>query len=116
MICPRCGAEYPDRAGSCFVCDLPLAEARDWKPLVRITDIGSLAVIKSLLAAAEIPYFVQGETAFSMLPMPGGVPPFSKRAMATVLHVPSENLEEAKALLEAPTEVSPELDEEDELG
>ena len=61
--------------------------------LVQVTEVELLPVIKSVLEAAGIPYFVQGEEASALFPLEGSLP------MAAVVHVPSDRLEEARDLL-----------------
>jgi hypothetical protein len=75
LYCPKCLAEYVPGYTRCFDCDLPLVEelpsppkrARRSKlpdPFVTVLatgDQGLMAIAKSLLQSAEIPFMVQGE-------------------------------------------------------
>jgi hypothetical protein len=56
-------------------------------PILKTTDQGLLAVIESVLNSAEIPYFIRGAEASSLMPV-----------NATVV-VPGQFAEAAKALL-----------------
>ena len=70
MFCPKCGAEYVAGFTRCSDCDLPLVEAKPSPPppdhlelvTVFVTgDSGLIAIAKSLLQSADIPFLVQGE-------------------------------------------------------
>lgn len=65
-----------------------------------------LPVVRSVLQAAEVPFVVQGEEAFGLLPVAGIGGPFAEHGLAVRFLVPAERAEEARALLEAiePTE------------
>lgn len=69
MICPQCGAEYPQGARRCPECDAELPgvaaqNAAEWVDdvvVLETTDEGQLMVARSLLEAEGIPCFAQGE-------------------------------------------------------
>ena len=72
MYCPKCGAEYVAGFSRCSDCDLPLVEAEPHRPLAPhehrelVTvfasgDSGLMAIAKSLLRSADVPFLVQGE-------------------------------------------------------
>lgn len=85
----------------------------DRVPVFKTADISLLMVVKSLLDAAEIDYFVQGEEALGLFPVGPLGGSLVGKAIAAVVMVPPDRLEEAKALLEevAPTdEPDPESD------
>lgn len=67
-------------------------------PAVSTSDLTELAVLKSLLESAGIPFSVQGEEGLRLLPFGGGF--FAPNAYAAVLHVRSEDLEAVRKLLE----------------
>jgi hypothetical protein len=62
-------------------------------PILKTTDQGLLAVIETVLNGAEIPYFIRGAEAASLMPV-----------NATVV-VPAQFAEAAKALLKETQEV-----------
>lgn len=76
----------------------------DLVPVFKTADISLLMVVKSLLDSAEIDYFVQGEEALGLFPVGPMGGSLVGKAIAAVVLVPPDRLEEAKALLE---EVSP---------
>jgi len=72
VYCPKCGAEYVAGFSRCSDCDLPLVEAEPHRPLAPhehrelVTvfasgDSGLMAIAKSLLRSADVPFLVQGE-------------------------------------------------------
>jgi len=73
MICPQCGTEYREGFDMCTDCHVPLIPKMDWGPedkkggktkLVCIFSTGSqaqIAVAKSLLDGADIPFMVKNE-------------------------------------------------------
>jgi predicted ATP-dependent serine protease len=72
MICPQCGAKYPQGITRCPECDVELVDetveaARDiteWMDdvvVLETTDEGHLLVARSLLEAEGIPSFAHGE-------------------------------------------------------
>ncbi len=63
------------------------------------TDPALLPVLKSVLEAAEIPYLLEGEGAFALLPLSGGFVNERHQALGVEIHVPKERAEEARALL-----------------
>ena len=72
MICPKCGAKYPQGATRCPECDVELVDQTARAPrdtvqwvddavVLETTDEGQLMVARSLLEAEGIPCFAQGE-------------------------------------------------------
>ena len=64
------------------------------------TDVNLLPVVKSVLEAAGIPYLLEGEGAFGMLPLSGGFVNERHQALGVEIHVPKDRAEEARALLQ----------------
>lgn len=103
MICPTCGDEFRDGFDRCPDCDIDLVEPQpgarsepdhpESAELLLTSDMGFLAVAKSVLADASIPYSVQGEESMVLYGSPSGMP--------TRLFVPADRLGEASALLES---------------
>ncbi len=63
-------------------------------------DLSLLAVIKSILDGGEIQYIVQGETSLGMLPLKEPTICVSRPPFCSVVHVPGDQVDEARALLE----------------
>jgi predicted ATP-dependent serine protease len=72
MICPQCGAKYPQEATRCPECGVELVDQAARAPqdmaewvddvvVLETTDEGQLMVARSLLEAEGIPCFAQGE-------------------------------------------------------
>lgn len=107
MICPQCRAEYKEGIERCPDCDLPLVdklppEVHDENPFESVLDnidVSALPVIHSLLDGAGIPYIVQGEEAFGLLPIGGASGWFGEHGIAVHILVPQARAEEARALL-----------------
>lgn len=104
-VCPFCGT--PLEAGAPD--DAPRGEddgagaigADDMVEVLATADLTEVAVVRSVLDAAGIPYRVAGEESFS--PFPGIVAAgsmFSPRLRGAVFVVPRELADEARALLE----------------
>lgn len=110
MYCPECGAEYRDEISECADCGVPLSATPPEEPshagepmvgIFRSADAALLPVLKSVLAAAEIPYTVQGEESSGLFPFGSGDMVPDGRRFGAVLRVPESRAEEAKALLES---------------
>ncbi len=69
-----------------------------WVELLQTHDMAELGLAKSVLASADIPFVVEGESSLGLFPLttPGF---FGKRGLGAVLRVPREDEEEARALL-----------------
>lgn len=99
MFCPKCGAEYREGVAECSDCRVPLTAAppeRDFREIELVTVFTSgnpalLALAKSLLEGAEIPYLAKGEDFQDVLTVPLTEP--------VRIQVDSERAEEAAALL-----------------
>ena len=105
MVCPQCGAEYREGFRECFDCkvalvkELPPEPIRVSSDLVTVVATGNpalVAVAKSLLADAGIPYHAKGER----LPIPS--------VGYVELQVDREREEEARNLLSELDEDLPE--------
>ncbi len=66
---------------------------------LRTWDLVQLAVVKSLLESADVPFTVQGEDSLHLLPIGGGF--FNPGAHAAVLLVRREDVDEVRKLLES---------------
>ncbi len=75
--------------------------------LLQTHDLAELGLAKSILASADIPFLVDGETSLGLFPLttPGF---FGKRGLGAVVRVRREDLEEARALLEEAVAQAPE--------
>ncbi len=74
MICPQCKVEYREEITQCADCQIPLVDASalendadatesevELLPVISTSNFGDIALIKSLLDAESIAYFVDGE-------------------------------------------------------
>jgi Putative prokaryotic signal transducing protein len=73
-------------------------------------EIDLLAVARSVLQSAEIPFVVQGDHALGQLPTGVLAGPFARHGLAARIFVPASRAQEARDLL-AHTVASPEDDE-----
>jgi len=74
-------------------------DARGLVAVFRTADLSLLAVVKSALTGADIPFAVQGEESLHQLPLgPFGLG-FFRRVMGAVIRVPADRAEEARAFL-----------------
>jgi len=62
-------------------------------------EIDLLAVVRSVLQSAEIPFVVQGDHALGQLPTGVLAGPFARGGMAARIFVPASRAEEARELL-----------------
>ncbi|MGH9380918.1 MAG: putative signal transducing protein [Thermoanaerobaculia bacterium] len=107
MWCPRCGAEWREGITTCPDCDVPLVDSppepsRDDAELISVfetSDADTLPVVKSALDAAGIPYLVQGDEAFGLLPAGGVSGFFGKQGLGVAILVPADRADEARELL-----------------
>ena len=84
----------------------------DLATLLETSDAAFLPIVKSLLEAAGIPYVVQGEGAIDLFPLGPLGKTLAQHGLGAVVRVPSDRLEEARALLEETArEDEPERDE-----
>ena len=76
MVCPQCGAEYRGKILQCRECGAALVpapspgETSEWVDLVTVLltrDHSELAVAKSLLEGAGIPFFARNEEVESLI-------------------------------------------------
>lgn len=82
-------------------------EAPDLTPLHVAADADVLPVIKSVLAAAGIPYFVPGDEAEGLFPVGGLIGFFSDETLGTTILVPSDRADEARELLASEARIDP---------
>jgi hypothetical protein len=80
LFCPKCGAEYREGFTVCADCGVSLvyerpAETHDeveyveYEEILRTFNPADVAVIKSILDGAEIPYFFKGENFLLVRPL-----------------------------------------------
>lgn len=67
--------------------------------MLESTDTSQLPVVKSVLQAAGIPFLVQGDKAFGLLPVGGVTGFFEDHSLGVNILVPRSHAEEARALL-----------------
>lgn len=89
-------------------------------PLVQVmttTDGALLALVKSLLDSAGIPFVVQGEEALGLFPMgPFGNTGPIQRVMGARIYVAEEQAEEARTLIDTTAEFTDETSVDDADG
>lgn len=113
MFCPKCGEEYRAGFDMCADCGVPLVaeepgpEPREKQPEIELStvletsDAGLVAVAKSLLEDAEIPFVVRGEyiqDLFGIGRFPGNI---NVLVGPVELQVNAGDKDEALAILEA---------------
>jgi hypothetical protein len=109
MICPDCGGEFRGGILQCPDCDVPLIApppaAERHHPaaveLVRTANVPLLAVLKSLLESAAIPYAIQGEEALRLVTVLPSSHDGTPEAFGVRLTVPEDRYAEAVELLAA---------------
>ena len=98
MYCPKCNAEYREGVRRCADCGvalverLPEADERqsvDFEEILATYNPGDVAVVKSILVNAGIPYFFHGENFMHVRPL---IEPAR-------LMVPKDRVAEARSLL-----------------
>ena len=115
--CPYCGSTmvaerpedpFPDVDGS--IEPPPVADDEVMEPVIEANDLTEVAIIKSILEGAAIPFITQGENQFSAFrgAFAGGSI-FNPRSRGVVFTVPARMAEEARTLLD-------ELEELDDAG
>jgi hypothetical protein len=116
MFCPECGDEYREGFEKCAYCDVPLvhelptedaAPQEEMAVLLKTPDVGKLAIVKSLLESAGIPYVVQGEDAVSLFPTAYSSGFFNPEAHGAEVLVPGPDVEAARQVLQS---AEPDLD------
>jgi len=108
VACPYCGSamvaerpEDPLAAVDGSTENPPVAHDEIMEPVIEATDLTEVAIIKSILEGAAIPFLTQGENQFSAFRgafVSGSI--FNPRAHGVVFTVPERMAEEARALLE----------------
>jgi hypothetical protein len=107
MFCPKCHAAFPDGPLQCSSCGVDLVAGpengnvttQELVDLLTTPDVALLAVVKSVLDSAGIPYVVQGEEGLRTFPlgMTGGF--FNPSAFAAVIRVRRRDYPDAQCLL-----------------
>lgn len=94
MFCPECQSEYREGISTCAGCGVDLVAKlpagdpdMQLEPVLRTNNQGLLSAFETALTAAEIPHYVRGAEASSLMPV-----------RATVV-VARKYLESARALL-----------------
>ena len=90
----------------------PVAASGEMEPVIEATDLTEVAVIKSVLEAAGIPYIAHGEDRFSAFRgsfVGGSI--FNSRSRGVIFTVPSEVANDARALLEEFEEGEDQIDD-----
>jgi len=105
--CPYCGTPLVTDAPSVAVAAdgnperPPVGDDETMEPVIEATDVTEVAVIKSILDGAAIPFVTIGEDQFSAFPGAfAGGSIFNPRARGVVFSVPSRMADEARTLLE----------------
>jgi hypothetical protein len=107
MWCAECGAEWKEGITSCPDCHVPLVDeppeaSRADDELVSVfqtTVADTLPVVKTALDAAGIPYLVQGDEAFGVLPI------------NVAILVPADRADEARELISEDARSEPPTDD-----
>ncbi len=103
MICPKCRLEFPAGESQCPHCSTGTAANAAGDELVELlktADIVLLAVVKSMLDSAGIPYLVQGEEGLHVLPLGKAGGFFAPSALGAVIRVRRRDLQDARKMLE----------------
>jgi hypothetical protein len=106
LVCPYCGTtmvherpEDPERDG--IISTPPVGPDEQMEPIIESTDLTEVAVIKSILDGAGIPYLALGEERFSAFRgafLAGSI--FGSRARGVIFTVPARMADQALQLLE----------------
>ena len=107
MYCPSCRGEFRPEITVCPDCDVSLVAAlpeavMDSDEPVSVyetADVAALPAIKSALDAAGIPYLIQGDEAFGLLPLSSLGGNLSPRGLGVAVLVPRGRSAEAAELL-----------------
>jgi hypothetical protein len=110
VFCPNCEAEYREGIYECADCGVALVESlpeKDVHPEVELiavfetADPALLPIAKSVLEAAEIPFFVQGDEAMGLLPVGRFATGLTQKGqgMVAIVHVDKKHEERAKEVL-----------------
>jgi len=119
MFCPDCGAEYRPGFAECADCGVALVSTPppedrpdpDSKTVevFKTTDPMMLPIVQSILAGADIDFFVQGEEALGLLPLGPFGSSASGGTLAARVHVFERDEEAVRVLL-------CEIDETEDVG
>jgi hypothetical protein len=107
-VCPFCGttlvavlAEGADEGTSGLPVKPRVADDEVMEPVIEATDLPEVAIIRSILDGAAIPFITSGEDRFNAFRgVFAGASIFNPRARGVVFSVPSRMADEARALLE----------------
>ena len=78
MFCPKCKAEYKENVVTCADCLVPLVEVLssaveqqdiEFEEILATYNPGDIAIIKSILDGAGIPYYFQNENFVHLYPL-----------------------------------------------
>jgi len=102
MRCPHCQHALTRISAACPNCgaSLDAGEPADLVPVLRTADGAQLALVKSVLEAAGIPFLVQGEGALGLFPLGSLATGLTRNLLAATLYVAVERADEARALLD----------------
>jgi hypothetical protein len=108
MVCPFCGtnlvavlAESSDEGAVGLPVKPKIADDEVMEPVIEATDLSEVAVIRSILDGAAIPFITIGEDRFNAFRgVFAGASIFNPSARGVVFSVPSRMADEARALLE----------------
>lgn len=79
--------------------------------LIRVHDAAELPLLKSLLDSVGMPYVVEGDEALGLFPLGPFGGGFIREAFGATILVPSDRLDEARALLAGVEDAEPFVDE-----
>ncbi|NKB68393.1 MAG: hypothetical protein GKR89_15125 [Candidatus Latescibacteria bacterium] len=106
MFCPQCGAAYYEGFSRCDECRAPLqaeppphAQRITFVPVLRSGNAVELAIAKSLLEQAEIPYYAQGEALQNLFGLGCMGSGFNPLVGPVTLQVDTVHLQQARDLL-----------------
>lgn len=113
MFCPKCKYEYVPGIKVCSTCGAELVEELSEENSNKVTelvytklvtvyvtnDLGKLAVAKSLLESAGIPYFAKGEQITNLFGC-GNIGSFNAITRSIEIQVPQDEVENCKEVLE----------------
>ena len=125
MFCPKCGAEYVEGKEHCPDCDVDLVPeptdphaAEEQITILETSNSTLIPVIKSVLAANEIPYTTEGEAMMNLFPSEALGALLHQSAGELVIKVPKSRVQEARDLLDthAEIEMPDELRSDSEAG
>ncbi|MDY6915087.1 MAG: DUF2007 domain-containing protein [Candidatus Cloacimonadota bacterium] len=103
MICLKCGKIYKDSVKRCPDCDIPLFDENKKTRLVTVLqtgDPGTIAIAKSILDEANIPYYIANEHIQDLIGIGRFGYGFNPLSGPTRIKVGEEDAEVAQKLLD----------------